>query len=315
MIFNKKKTEDTITVIGGGNMDIQGIPFKTCNLKDSNPGKITYSLGGVGRNIGENLAKLDLPVRLLTAVGQDLYGQEMLQYASQQGIDINDCLVTGKATTATYMYVSDKEGDMVVAIADMDIMDQMDTHYFADKIERIERSTYTVIDTNLSKKNLETLLEQLNKTKVILDTVSGKKALRVADSLHHLYAIKLNRLEGERLLKRPLDTREAIVLAGKDLLEQGCKKVMISLGDKGLYYTDGQVSIFGEPLKVSPINTTGAGDALTSGLVYALYHKMSGEALVKFCIAAATVVVLSPTTIAEDFSVKKIQKFIDRLNQ
>ena len=307
-----KANNSIITVIGGANMDIHGIPLDKCILKDSNPGEISYQLGGVGRNIGENLSKLQLSVRLLISIGEDDYGEKILIHAKESGIDIEDCLITKKRNTATYMYITDKDGDMVVAIADMGIMDYMDEYYFKNRISRIDKSEYTVVDTNLTQKSLEFLLGELKNTKVVLETVSGAKAVRAKNVIHLLHAIKTNRLEAEKILGIALDTNESIIKAGKTFIELGCKKVMISLGKEGVFYTDGNDSFFGLALDLDPVNTTGAGDAVTSAFVYALYNNMEVEKLVRFCIGAGTLTMLSNKTISDDFSVKNICNIIEK---
>ena len=60
-----------VVVIGGVNIDIGGRAFGPLKMKDSNPGKVTVSLGGVGRNIAHNLRLLGTEVCLLTALGED----------------------------------------------------------------------------------------------------------------------------------------------------------------------------------------------------------------------------------------------------
>lgn len=58
-----------VCMVGGANMDIQGFPGGTFRFRDSNPGSVKLSLGGVGRNIAENMVKLGLMTKLLTVVG------------------------------------------------------------------------------------------------------------------------------------------------------------------------------------------------------------------------------------------------------
>ena len=67
------RKENYVTVIGGSNMDIQGFPNNPLVMKDSNPGKVDISMGGVGRNIAENLSRLDVNTKLISAMGNDLY--------------------------------------------------------------------------------------------------------------------------------------------------------------------------------------------------------------------------------------------------
>ena len=62
-----------VYVIGGVNMDISGTPAAPLRAGDSNPGRITLSPGGVGRNIAENLRLLGRKVSLITIMGEDTY--------------------------------------------------------------------------------------------------------------------------------------------------------------------------------------------------------------------------------------------------
>ena len=55
-----------VAIVGGANVDIQGFPYNSLIYRDSNPGKVEFSLGGVGRNIGENLTRLGIPVKLIS---------------------------------------------------------------------------------------------------------------------------------------------------------------------------------------------------------------------------------------------------------
>ena len=61
-----------VAVVGGVNIDIGGRPLQPLIERDSNPGKVLISLGGVGRNIAHNMSLLGLNVRFLTAFGNDI---------------------------------------------------------------------------------------------------------------------------------------------------------------------------------------------------------------------------------------------------
>ena len=71
------RTGSYAVVVGGVNIDIGGQSFEPLVAADSNPGTVTMSLGGVGRNIAHNLALLGTDVRLLSACGEDVYGQKI----------------------------------------------------------------------------------------------------------------------------------------------------------------------------------------------------------------------------------------------
>ena len=58
-----------VAVAGAVNVDIGGQSAGPLVGRDSNPGKVTVSMGGVGRNIAHNLRLLGVKVSLLTALG------------------------------------------------------------------------------------------------------------------------------------------------------------------------------------------------------------------------------------------------------
>ena len=71
--------EPFFCVIGGANIDLHGISSKKIKAHDSNPGTLQTSPGGVARNIADNITRLGLPCRLITAIGNDLNGDLLLQ--------------------------------------------------------------------------------------------------------------------------------------------------------------------------------------------------------------------------------------------
>ena len=63
-----------IVGVGAANLDLNGASCAPIHLRDSNPGHISLSAGGVTRNVCENLARLGADVKLLSCVGDDVFG-------------------------------------------------------------------------------------------------------------------------------------------------------------------------------------------------------------------------------------------------
>ncbi len=123
------KDRPYVTVIGGANIDIQGFPYGKLNLNDSNPGKVKISLGGVGRNIAENLVKMDIDTKLVTVIGDDPYGKKILEECKMAKIDMDDSLVIKNRFSSVYLSILDEEGDMKSAVSDMDIINEIDIDF------------------------------------------------------------------------------------------------------------------------------------------------------------------------------------------
>ncbi len=77
-----------ICVVGGVNVDIAGLPDSRLLMGDSNPGRVTLSPGGVGRNIAESLARLGARVDLVTALGDDIHASWLRAGCERAGIGL-----------------------------------------------------------------------------------------------------------------------------------------------------------------------------------------------------------------------------------
>ncbi|MGX8692778.1 MAG: PfkB family carbohydrate kinase [Clostridia bacterium] len=255
-----------ITVIGGANTDIGGGPAAALRLHDSNPGRIELHPGGVGRNIAHNLRLLGLDVRLIAAVGDDLFGTGLIAACAKLGIDVSRMLTVPGARSSTYLYVTDEEGDMHVGIADMDVVQQITPEFLQPLTAEINASDAVVAEANLSEETLDWLASVCT-APLYADPVSTAKAPRLKKLLPKLAAFKPNRLEAALLTGEEDPER-----AAQALLAQGVGRVFISLGPEGLLAADGRETIrlprgFGRV-----VNATGAGDAAVAAIVWAGVH-------------------------------------------
>ncbi|MBT6330219.1 MAG: kinase, partial [Kordiimonadaceae bacterium] len=190
-------------VIGGANMDIYGSANEDIRLKDSNPGRVTTSPGGVARNIAENLAKLEVSCHLIAAVGNDLYGDKIIQHAKTAGINVEHILRVGDANTSTYLSVLDNDNDTMVAISDMDIVDHLTPKKLKSHDKLIKQAAVIVADTNLSEEALHYLSDRCFGQPLFVDTVSAAKACRIKPFLKSVHTLKTNRLEAETISAMP----------------------------------------------------------------------------------------------------------------
>lgn len=78
-----------ITVVGGINIDIEGRPDDALIRADSNPGKVSVSVGGVGRNIVENIARLGGDAAMISLTGDDVMGQNAKAQLAALGVDVS----------------------------------------------------------------------------------------------------------------------------------------------------------------------------------------------------------------------------------
>lgn len=130
---------------------------------------------------------------------------------------------------------------------------------------------------------------------VLLDTSGAplKAALAVGPRL-----AKPNRHELAELLNRPLDTQEAVVAAGRELLNRAPAPewVVVSLGGDGALFLNREQALHAHPLPVTVTSTVGAGDAMVAGLVAARLEgcSLAETAQLATAFAAAKLTRLGP---------------------
>lgn len=296
-----------IAVIGGANIDIQGFPYDKMNFRDSNPGKIKISLGGVGRNIAENLVKLGVNVKLISVIGSDPYGLKILQEANKIGLDMEDSLILEGEATSIYLSMLDQSGDMIAAISYMDIYENMTVEFIKEKKKVIDNSKLCIIDTNISKEVIEFILMNHKMIDFFLDTVSTAKAKKVKDLIGYFHTIKPNRIEAELLTGIEINDEDDLKRASEYFLRKGVKRVFISLGELGVFYCDENNMSHIKIPKIKPVNATGAGDAFMAAIAYGHYYNINIEETVRMAIAASIIAISHENTINPDMSLKNIK--------
>lgn len=257
-----------VVAIGGANLDINAQPKSVVLAQDSMTGTISTSFGGVARNIAENLARLHLDCHLLSAVGEDSNGLVLLQHTEQVGVDVTDVLRIAKAHTGMYVSFHDAQGDLSIAVNDMAVLAQVTAGYLKEKQSLLKQAALIVADTNLSQDCLNGLFEQAGQIPIFIDPVSVQKASKLRAHLAKIHTLKPNRLEAENLSGISLASDEAAPAVARWFLDQGVTNIVLSLGERGLYCANRQEQAWVKPFPVPVCNTSGAGDALMSGLVY-----------------------------------------------
>lgn len=306
--------EDYVVVIGGANMDILGSPKATLKIHDSNPGTIQMSMGGVGRNIADNLVRLGAPIKLLTALGNDLFGTKIYNECKSLGIDVDNVLMLENHATSTYLSILDETGDMKLAIVDSDICRKINIAYINKNVSLIRNASCIVLDTNLEKDVLHYILNTFKDVPIFADTVSTTKALKLKDMLGNLYALKPNKIEAEILTDIKIIDEKTLNKAMDTFIELGVKQVYISLGKDGVYYGNTDERKLFKPQEVKMINATGAGDAFMAGIVFSYLNELNIATAVRYGSAMARMAITCPQTINPDITAIKIETIVKEMH-
>ena len=299
-----------IVIVGGVNIDISGRPNHHLIAKDSNPGKVHSSLGGVGRNIAHCLRLLGEDVKLITALGEDFYASEIKNSCAQLGVDLSESLTVGGSSTSTYLFITDHSGDMELAISDMEIYRTITPAFLSSKLNLINHASLCIADTNIPEESLLYLGGHCT-CPLFVDTVSTTKTKKIQTMLDKIHTLKPNRIEAELLTGIKITDEQSLVHAADKLIELGIKQVFLSLASDGVYCTDGKVKKKIPCFPSTIVNTTGAGDSFMAALAFSYLRGWPLEKMARTGLAAASICVESEETISKLTSEQAILSLLD----
>lgn len=310
---NIKFEKDYAVVVGGTNIDILGIPKKDLIYHDSNIGNVKTSLGGVGRNIAENLSRLRVDTYLVSILGDDPYGDLIKEESDNIGLNLENSLILKDETTSMYISILNGEGDMEVALSSMDNIKAMDIDFIKTKKDLIEGSKVCIIDTNVPKATIEYILNNFKGTDFFVDTVSSEKAKNVKGLIGYFHTIKPNKIEAEILTGRKIQTDRDLEDAIEYFHSLGVENVFITLSKDGVIFSDGEKI---NRLKVENpqiTNATGAGDAFIAALAYAHINGFDIEEKAELGVGASLLALSHENTINPNMSIENINKKLEGL--
>ena len=293
-------------MVGGVNMDIGGISHAQLVSADSNPGRVRISLGGVGRNIAHNMALMGLDVRMVTVLGGDFYAQKIVSTCGEMGIDISRSLRVADAITSTYLFISGPDGDMKLAISDMDIYSHLTPAFLASKLSLFNNAKLLVVDTNIPAESIAWLVEHVE-VPVFADPVSTAKAEKLRPVLGKLHTIKPNRIEAELLSGVSITDERSLRRAANVLLKTGLQQVFISLGAGGVFAANQDRGLHLPSIPGPMVNATGCGDAFMAALAWAYMEGMDLEQSAYAGLAASSIALEGSETINPEMSVDAIR--------
>ena len=325
-----------VVVIGGANIDLRGRPVgEVLERHTSNPGKINVGSGGVGRNIAHNLALLNVPVTLLSAVGDDGEGIRILEETGKAGVKMEQMIISGEHPTGIYLAILDEKGEMEVAVSDMRILEEVTVDYLRSKAYLIKESKVVVMDTNIPEESIEYVVDLCNKVKVplLIEPVSVEKARKLKkvldgsergrgsgkwtidyitpskDELESILGAGMERDSRDSDEDEGIDLDLDVMKAAEELRSKGAKNVIVTLGKRGIYVSCGRTgegkkevfwSKFMAPYRGEVVDVTGAGDALVAGLVYGIYKGYSLEVAARFGLGAAALTISAKEAVRRD---------------
>lgn len=295
-----------ITVIGASNIDLIGFSNEKLIFKDSNIGTIETILGGVGRNIAENLKRLDFDVEFMSVFADDQFSKTVIDSCNTLGLSIKHSITIPNSKTSIFMAIMNLQHDMALGLSDMEIYDNIPDSFITNNLEVIAKNEYCLLETNMPTEILELVTQKLPNIKFAMEAVSSRKALKTQAILDRLYILKCNLLEAELLSNMKIEYESDYENLVQHFLDLGVKKVFITLGRDGVVYGDAtEISIARNKI-VTPVNTNGAGDAFMAGILYGEVIGMELYDMVKFAAGCAQITIQHKNAVHPNLNIQYV---------
>lgn len=299
--------------IGSTNVDLYCKTNIAIREHFDHPGVVNYTAGGVTRNILENISKLGLKTKLLTAVGDDIYGAFILDELEHVGVDHEDVKIVRGGRTGLFVQVQDSNNDMHLAVCDMSILEKVDVPYIKKKVKIIKNASAIILDPALKKEVLDYIFATYKDIPIFVDPISDVYAKKIKPYLSKIYCIKPNRTELSILADNTDDRNyDGLIKAYKKVLKKGVKKIYVSLGKDGCMYNDDDDTILTRKFKEvdKMVNASGAGDSFFAAIVYSHVNELSIDDTIDNALGAGIAAIMCEETINPKLSVKYLKRII-----
>lgn len=301
-------------VIGGANLDIKARSTSPATSETSNPGRGSLTPGGVARNIAENIARLGERVHLISVVGRDAMGDDLLGHTAAAGVGVEHVVRTD-TPTGTYTAVLDADGELIIAIADMEAIAELGPAQLDDARDVIATAAVLVVDGNLRRDTLDHALD-LAHGRTVFEPVSVPKAAALRGAVDaRVYAVTPNRDELAALTDAPTRTDPQLRSAARVLHDRGVELVWVRLGERGSLLSTPDDIVELPAVATAVEDVTGAGDSMAGAFCHGLLQGASPEAAARLGHAAAALTIASAHTVRPDLTPRLLRSALEQERQ
>ena len=304
----------SIVVVGNVFVDIKGFPENQYIPSGRNAGRIDIVHGGVGRNVAEDIANLELRPRFVSMVDETAQGQEVVQKLRNHKTDV-DYVVAVPDGMGMWMAIFDNSGDVVGSISKRPRMEAM-VQLLEEKGDEIFKDADSIVieidvDKDIVKKTFEYAAKYNKRVFAVVANMSIATQRR--DFLQSIDCFVCNIQEAGILFAddfSALSPEEMSRELSERVISAKIPSMVVTMGGKGSVWADMQGNYGVQPAKAVQVrDTTGAGDAFCAGVAVGLtYGKGLADAVEIGTRLASCVITISenvcPRFLPEELGIK-----------
>lgn len=308
--LNSPSSERPLLIVGAAGIDMIGMVDDPPQSGSFNHANIRVAFGGVARNVAENLARLGMPVELLSAVGEDESGRLLLQSTAACGVSVEHCLQSRLNDTGAYLLVLDQAGTRYLGLEDMAVISELTPAVLQENRPAFMDAPFIFFDANLTDDSIDSLLNMAAAARVPVgaDATSPRQALRLIPHLSRLNMITANTSEASALVGGDLKVvdQETALQAARWLVNRGVDLAVVTLAEFGVVYATPETNGHIPAVRTRIIDPTGAGDALTATVLFGILNEMPIDESVRLGVTAASLILRHRGTVLPGLSLEKL---------
>ena len=306
-----------IVVIGATFVDVKGYPLAQYIPGGRNVGRVMQVHGGVGRNVVEDIANVELRPTFLSVVDETGLSDDVVRNLIRHKVEIR-YIARRPEGLGTWLAVFNNDGDVIASISrrpDLSAIGEvLDEH--GDEI--FSGADSIVVEFDVEEPILKKVLDLAKKHRKEVYTVISNMAIAMKrrDLLQRTAVLVCNEQEAGMLFSEDymgISPEEMQKILVKRVRLSGIPRIIVTMGERGAVYADtaGESGIC-PALRVDVVDTTGAGDAFFAGVAIGLtYGKTVGESCVIGTRLAASVIAsrenVCPRFRPEEFGIRLLQ--------
>jgi ribokinase len=279
-----------VVVVGSFIVDITGFANRFPKDGETVIGSaVRIGPGGKGSNQATAVSRAGADVVMITKIGSDVLSNIAHEHYSAEGMSEKYIYKTDKAGTGTaFIEVNETSGEnRIIAIKGAnELLSAAEVAAAEDEIASCDAVLAQLETCNEAVEELMRLAKKHGKTIVL----NPAPYLPVPDGFFDgVDYLTPNETEAEFYSGVPVESPEDAERAALKLLEMGVKNVIVTLGKKGAFFTDGKNKMLVPTTDLKAVDTTGAGDAFNGGFAVALSEGMDIGRALKFANCTASI--------------------------
>ncbi len=251
-------------------------------------GKFFLNAGGKGANQAVAAARLGGRVTFVANLGNDLFGKQTIEQLKKENINTDFIHVDHDEPSGVALINVDSKGENTIVVAP-GANGKLTSDLLKDFFTQIKSPALVVVQLEIPFDTVAFIAKECSAKNIQL-ILNPAPAAHLDDSiLSSISYITPNETEASLLCGFKVHDEESVRKAAFHFHNKGIKNVIITLGERGAFWSDGKSIGFENVLKVKAVDATAAGDCFNGALAVALAEGKSISEAVTFACKAASI--------------------------